>query len=513
MGYIGSKPANKPITSADIEDSIIVAADLAANSVDSSELVDGSIDTSHLSADAVDGTKLADDAVNSEHYTDGSIDTAHIGASQVTDAKIDTMAATKLTGSIADARVPASAVTQHVTAFDDTDLRNDISALALHTAVADDKSAYNLPNSFIEQFQDDTGIQTETTGDRNSSEYWSSGTSVTGWHSSGTNSYVYYNSTNGTSGARYTADSGFVLTGNGCIEMWIYPTDEQTADRGGLFGTTDQDSWTADAYHFNYQSSALKFGINQDPSSQSFSTSSSLVGGWHHVALSRYGSSSNNVSVFLDGNRIGQFTDTATWGSSSMKYIIGSHEPNGSTGFRGYIDEFRLSDDKRYDGATYTVPTAPFSVDGATKVLIHFEDTGMTDSNNNVSLDTLLGTTARASMPASTVINATATLISNASVSSSAQTKVSGVALYKDNQGTATLGTDLKIYFSCNNGSNWTEAASYGTVSPVFSTGVKMIRLGETTCTSGTQILYKAVWANQSSGSKETQLHGIGMNY
>ena len=85
--------------------------------------------------------------------------------------------------------------------------------------------------------------------------------------------------------------------------------------------------------------------------------------------------------------------------------------------------------------------------------------------------------------------------------------------LYKDNAGTATIGTDLKIYFSCDNGSNWTEASSYGTVSPVFSTGVKMIRLGDTTCTAGTQIKYKAVWANQSSGSKETQLHGIGMNF
>ena len=98
MGYIGSKPANKPITSADIEDSIITAADLGANSVDSSELVDGSIDTSHLgnlqvttaklAADAVDGTKLADDAVNSEHYTDGSIDTAHIADDQITLAKM-----------------------------------------------------------------------------------------------------------------------------------------------------------------------------------------------------------------------------------------------------------------------------------------------------------------------------------------------------------------------------------------------------------------------------------------
>ena len=45
------------------------------------------------------------------------------------------------------------------------------------------------------------------------------------------------------------------------------------------------------------------------------------------------------------------------------------------------------------------------------------------------------------------------------------------------------------------------------------STGIKLIRLGETTVTSGTQIKLKAVWANQASGSKETQLHGIGINY
>ena len=31
--------------------------------------------------------------------------------------------------------------------------------------------------------------------------------------------------------------------------------------------------------------------------------------------------------------------------------------------------------------------------------------------------------------------------------------------------------------------------------------------------TSGTGVIYKAVWANQAASSKETQLHGIGINY
>jgi hypothetical protein len=111
------------------------------------------------------------------------------------------------------------------------------------------------------------------------------------------------------------------------------------------------------------------------------------------------------------------------------------------------------------------------------------------------------------------IASATGTLIQSANAVGSAKTKVGGTMLYKDNAGTATLGTDLKIYFTCDGGSNWTEA-SYSAITPVYSTGIKQVRLGETTCTSGTDVRYKAVWANQASASsKETQLHGIGVNY
>jgi len=62
MAYIGQPPnAFAPLSSADIPDGIIVAADLAPNSVDSSELVDGSIDTSHIGANQVTAAKVASD--------------------------------------------------------------------------------------------------------------------------------------------------------------------------------------------------------------------------------------------------------------------------------------------------------------------------------------------------------------------------------------------------------------------------------------------------------------------
>ena len=112
----------------------------------------------------------------------------------------------------------------------------------------------------------------------------------------------------------------------------------------------------------------------------------------------------------------------------------------------------------------------------------------------------------------STTASATGTLIGSANTASSSRTKVSGTFLYKNEAGTATVGTDIKIYFTCNGGTNWTEAASY-TAGSDFSTGIKTIYLGETTCTAGTDVRYKAVWANQASGSKVTEIHGIGVNY
>ena len=107
--------------------------------------------------------------------------------------------------------------------------------------------------------------------------------------------------------------------------------------------------------------------------------------------------------------------------------------------------------------------------------------------------------------------NATGSLISTAQTASTARTKVSGVILYKNNVGTATLGTDLKVYFTCNGGTNWTAVSSF-TAGSDFSTGIKTAYLDEVDCTSGTDVRYKVEWANQS-GSKETQLHGIGVNY
>ena len=97
----------------------------------------------------------------------------------VADARISTLTASKLTGTIADARISSSSVTQHVTSFDDTSIRHDISMLALHFADTNNKTAFDLANSTIDQMENAASISTSTTTSFNSAsanEYWKAGT-------------------------------------------------------------------------------------------------------------------------------------------------------------------------------------------------------------------------------------------------------------------------------------------------------------------------------------------------
>ena len=123
--------------------------------------------------------------------------------------------------------------------------------------------------------------------------------------------------------------------------------------------------------------------------------------------------------------------------------------------------------------------------------------------------------------------NATGQAVSNLCATVPAGTsKVGGVILHNDQAGgTTTFGTDLTVSFSCNNGSNWTAVTTYN-VTTMQGVGIYQhdenyahvgtdrritcVRLGEVTCTAGTQVKWKIDWANQS-GSKESRVYGIGL--
>jgi len=399
-------------------------------------------------------------------------------------------------------------------------VNSDITALALREATNESSAAFNLPNKFIETFTDDTNLGTQTTGDRTSG-YWStiiagvgidantvyllslnnnltdtSGNSITTTNNGsatfstsvkkfGTHSALFNGSNQWLSTGNLSTGltNAFPTTGDFTVDFWAAYIAQSGTDRifaignngaGGAGSGPVVSCGIQDATHFNCQGGD---GPNFTPN-ESFAINATWEA-MRHYAIQRTGTT---LYVWIDGAVLANDTYPTGWNGLNLmtnddNVQIGIRSGSATEFFNGYVDEFRISNTSRYTGGSaFTPPSTAYT---------------------------------------GTVTSATGTLIQSANTVASAKTKVGGTMLYKDNAGTATLGTDLKIYFTCNGDAGspaWTEAASYNAITPVYSTGIKQVRLGETTCTSGTDIRYKAVWANQS-GSKETQLHGIGVNY
>ena len=435
-------------------------------------------------------------------------------------AEIPNLDASKITtGTLANARIAEASVTQHVTATDLQPIKSDISALALREATNESSAAFNLPNQFIDTFATDVlgtktdvaissgAVITETTTTTSETDGSTSFTDASGNHSTITASNTAWDDTyggclgggvgimnrvGGNEGYLNIANDNSFLhqpgSSNFTLELFVNRVASST--HRGVIGLSDSG---VQAYQIATNPTvSLFFWGSTNGSGWDISNGNRICNDnynnsvWSHIAVVRDGS---NWYHYHDGTRISSYAAGGSLIDENSDFRVGA-TGNVTNAHHGYIDQIRFSDTARYTGGTLTVPSGSngYTVDANTKLII-------------------------GSKYSSTGTNATGTAIQAANAVGSAKTKVGGTMLYKDNAGTATLGTDLKIYFTCNGGTNWTEASSYSAITPVYSTGIKQVRLGETTCTSGTDVRYKAVWANQAASSKETQLHGIGVNY
>ena len=98
-------------------------------------------------------------------------------------------------------------------------------------------------------------------------------------------------------------------------------------------------------------------------------------------------------------------------------------------------------------------------------------------------------------------------------INAAATTSKMGVVItYTDHVGTATLNTDLKVFLSADNGTNYTQVTLVA--QPNFATGVKLAKANDVTISNtGTQLKYKVEFANQATGSKETRVNGVSLQY
>ena len=343
-----------------------------------------------------------------------TIRTEDITASEVTTAKMatdPTNASNLSSGSVPSAQLGN---------VDTASLRNDIATLALHSAIADNKAAFNLTNDFIDQFEDSSGIDTTTNAGRDSAEWVGS---ITGYggvdsntklllHMDGADDGLVFrdSSTNarntwtavgdvhtdttikkiGTASAQFdgvgTGDylhcPGRMLSNqfganDFTMEFWMYATDVTSRV------VFEQGTNSSNTFQFWLNSSSkMEIYLDDNGSSWAFNTASNtsiVADTWTHIALVHKdpgGGGTPTIKLFIDGTLDSNFASTTFqtmhYNTSNDVYIGQSRALGSGDGFEGYLDELRVSSTARYD-ANFTPSTTAFDNDIDTCILLHFD--------------------------------------------------------------------------------------------------------------------------------------------
>lgn len=174
-----------------------------------------------------------------------------------------------------------------------------------------------------------------------------------------------------------TSDFGFG-TGDFTLECFIYRATSGTQDNIFDFRTTNTQ---AAPVIYITTANVLAYYVN---GANRITGPVVTTGAWHHVAIARSGTTTR---LYYNGSSVGTWTDTTNY-ISTAPLFIGSRF-DGTTGwFAGNIDEVRISKGiARYTGATYTVPTAQFTSDAYTSLLLHFNNSA--DSSVTIEDDAI----------------------------------------------------------------------------------------------------------------------------
>ena len=413
-----------------------------------------------------------------------------------------------------------------VAEFDDNKIVNDLSTLGLRVHTQENLNASNTNSQYVDVFNDDSGYTNGANTSRNASEFVSATTSGpeantvsifrpnTTDHSSssvsvsslvsgdsatldevnsdhgGNNLSNTYQKFSGSMSIRSTTagDGGWKIvpttayncgTNDFTIEEWDY--NNSVSVDGNHRYVMD---WSAGG------TSRLSIGINTGecwfgntaydggfrPTSGFGSLNGFANGTWTHWA---YVKESGNLALFCDGHRQFTFSDTKNYNfQSGLSGVLSFGQRHGSDTNGNmtnmFQQEIRISNNARYSGATYTIPTAQFPTTGD-------------------------------------ITSATGNFLCPAITAASSTTKMGAVITYQDNAGTNALNTDIVLQLSADNGSNFSTATL--TALPDFSSGIKMAKVNDLPVTAGTQLKYKISFANQAQGSKEARIRGVSLNY
>lgn len=174
-----------------------------------------------------------------------------------------------------------------------------------------------------------------------------------------------------TGGSRFTTPDAANLrfAGDFTIESFCYLTDvtkDVVLSEKSPSTTTSLRSWV----RFNQRQALIK--MEGEATDTPVGPSTALPGNqWFHFAVVKQGTL---ITVYVEGNPIGSFTSSGTWGNNTGPLLLGTNVNFSSAVFPGYIDEFRISKVARYTGS-FTPPAARLPDPVRTIALLHMDGT------------------------------------------------------------------------------------------------------------------------------------------
>ena len=576
MGYIGTKPANAPLTSSQLEDGLVTAAKLATDAVETAKVKDINITTAKITDLNVTAGKLATDAVETAKVKDLNVTAGKLAATQDLSTKTITLPATvsglgtgitnsqlagsidvtsKITGTIPTANLGSGSASSStylsgdqsykpLSEYDDDAVVNDIATLALHQATNANAAKYNLVNTNVDQYEDSTGVASFTDCERNTAGEWiGSVSTLTSYDSSlqtiCANMTIFTGSwTNSTTNDSFSSPAGVGGDYPGFYVNYIYDLAGDWQIRiFNVTRATGNNDITEDYTVWNTL-------ITSDTSVASGADTASAVADGRVFRQTDFSAACSGIYRMDTGTEWGDNYLIASYAStigvdSATAHNVGpgsGHQQIDCSGLTTpFINSFYTSSTQNSygwlveydrDAATITqrnatntawttfaadkttwtnVPAAgrllmcPGSGNGQQSRTMYYSTTynGVLDEDKGY----ILTPTA----------SATGNYVSTATTANASVTSMGAVILYKNNEGTNALNTDIVLEVSANGGSNYTTAVleAGGT----FSTGVLQAIANDIVVTAGTSVQYRISFANQSLGSKEAQIHGVSLMY
>lgn len=150
-------------------------------------------------------------------------------------------------------------------------------------------------------------------------------------------------------GIQFAANQDFT------IECWIYSTVSGSGniDRGAIFELGIYSDGIFVAPYGNTDTCYIN-GTNLGDFRSSLSANT-----WHHIALVRNGTSTNNVKLYVDGTQVLQGSNNSATPSSNTNGLkIGHANHNAGFDFQGYIDDFRVTKGVARYTSSFTPPSS-----------------------------------------------------------------------------------------------------------------------------------------------------------